>query len=190
MTDLDALLPMIVAGDADAFGRWVACAERELRVALRSFAAVADCEAVLQESLLRVWQVAPRFEPDGRPNALLRFAVRVSRNLALGEARRFRKADLDEDALERAHDASVETHSEAPDPLLRQAIAACREELPEKPLQAITARISAAGCEPDEVLAERLGMRANTFLQNVTRARRLLADCLERQHIDLGVEWR
>ncbi len=31
---------------------------------------------------------------------------------------------------------------------------------------------------PDRSLAEALGMRLNTFLQNVARARRLLADCL------------
>jgi RNA polymerase sigma factor (sigma-70 family) len=190
MADLDVYLSPIVAGDADAFGRWVAGAEQELRASLRSFAAVADCEAVLQESLLRVWQVAPRFEPDGRPNALLRFAVRVARNLALGEARRFRTANLDDDALERAQYEVLGAVSEGPDPLLRQAIAACREELPEKPAQALDARLGAGGGEPDETLAERLGMRTNTFLQNVTRARKLLADCLARQHIDLGVEWR
>ncbi|MFO0646061.1 MAG: hypothetical protein U0326_07475 [Polyangiales bacterium] len=190
MADLDAHLPLIVAGDADAFGRWIAGAEQELRVSLRSFATVADCEAVLQESLLRVWQVAPRFEPDGRPNALLRFAVRVARNLALGEARRFGKADLDDDALERAQNESVETRVGEPDPLLRQAILACREELPAKPALALAERLAAGGGDADETIAERLGMRTNTFLQNVTRARKLLADCLARQNIDLGVEWR
>ncbi len=190
MADLDAHLPLIVVGDADAFGRWVAGVEQELRRSLRPFAAVADCEAVLQESLLRVWQVAPRFEPDGRPNALLRFAVRIARNLALGEARRFRKAALDDDALERAQNESAEPSPEGPDPLLRQAIAACREELPDKPALALDARLGAEGAIADEALAERLGMRTNTFLQNVTRARKLLADCLARQGVDLAVEWR
>ena len=38
--------------------------------------------------------------------------------------------------------------------------------------------------------AERLGMRLNTFLQNFTRARKLLADCLERQGVALATEWR
>jgi RNA polymerase sigma-70 factor (ECF subfamily) len=39
-------------------------------------------------------------------------------------------------------------------------------------------------------LAERLGMRLNTFLQNVTRARKLLVECLERRHVDLTLELR
>ena len=45
---------------------------------LRSFVTEVDVEAVLQESLLRVWHASPRFVPDGQPNALLRFAVRIA----------------------------------------------------------------------------------------------------------------
>ena len=42
--------------------------------------------------------------------------------------------------------------------------------------------------DPDRSLAERVGMKLNTFLQNVTRARRLLADCLRRRGVDLDLE--
>jgi RNA polymerase sigma-70 factor (ECF subfamily) len=101
MADLDHHLPAIAAGDDQAYARWLAGAEPELRAALRTFAATADTEAVLQEALLRVWQVAPRFTPDGRPNALLRFAVRAARNLALDEVRRNgRSTSLEAGALE------------------------------------------------------------------------------------------
>ena len=31
-------------------------------------------------------------------------------------------------------------------------------------------------------------MRLNTFLQNFTRARKLLAECLEKNHVDLDAE--
>src|SRR3954452_20513699 len=86
--DLDEHLAAIQAGDADAFERWVAAAEATVRLALRSFAARVDTEAVLQETLLRIWQVAPRFVPDGRPNALVRLAVRTARNLAISDVRR------------------------------------------------------------------------------------------------------
>ena len=74
------------------------------------------------------------------------------------------------------------------DPFLRQAIEDCRRELPGKPGQALAARLEAGGAEPDEALAARLSMRVNTFLQNFTRARRLLADCLRRHGIDLDAE--
>jgi RNA polymerase sigma-70 factor (ECF subfamily) len=175
--DLDVHAAAIAAGDADAFGRFLAGAERPLRASLAGFAASVDTEAVLQEALLRVWQIAPRFVADGRENGLLRLAARVARNLALDGARRARALPL-----EFADEPQLEPSP--PDPLLRAAIARCRDALPGKPGLALTARLDSAGADPDPVLAARLGMQPNTFLQNFTRARRLLADCLRKAGID------
>lgn len=192
--DLDQHLAAIVAGDADAFGRWVAGAEPRLRESLRSFAAQVDTEAVLQEALLRVWQLAPRHAPDGRPESLLRFAVRLARNLAIDELRRARLEPTDDAGLERALAAAAspagpdDGATGAPDPFLRRALIECRDQLRGKPAEAFAVRLAAGGCEPDELLAERLGMRLNTFLQNFTRARKMLAECLERRHVDLDAE--
>ena len=182
MIDLDAHLSAIAAGDPDAFGRWVAGAEPSLRAGLRSLAARIDGEAVLQEALLRIWQVAPRCVPDGRPNVLLRLGARVARNLALDELRRLRTLTTDDiDA------AVVEPLApRAPDPLLRHAIEVCRGKLPKQPRAALAARVEAAGGDPDERLAERLHMKLNTFLQNVGRARKLVAECLARH----GIDWK
>jgi hypothetical protein len=47
---------------------------------------------------------------------------------------------------------------------------------------------AASGAEPDTHLAERVGMRPNTFLQNIARARRFLADCLRKRGIDVAME--
>jgi RNA polymerase sigma-70 factor (ECF subfamily) len=189
--DLDAHLPSIVAGDADAFGRWLAGAERPVRESLRSFATVIDAEAVLQEALLRVWQVAPRFVPDGRPNALLRLGVRIARNLAVSEVRRRRAVPAELEDLEAAlaeHERSVTRPVTPPDPMLRDAIHMCREALPERPRQALDARLASGGGSGDGDLAESLGMRLNTFLQNFTRARQMLAECLRRRGVILDVE--
>jgi RNA polymerase sigma-70 factor (ECF subfamily) len=185
--DLDAELSSIIAGDADAFGRWLAGAERPVRESLRSFAAVVDVEAVLQEAMLRVWQVAPRFAPDGRPNGLLRLGVRIARNLAISEVRRRRAVPAEPGDVEAAHAASEPSPS-PPDPMLRAAIRGCRDQLPAKPRQALDARLAGAGGAGDPDLAESLGMRLNTFLQNVTRARQLLAECLRRRGVILDVE--
>ena len=81
--DLDEHLDEICEGNKLAFAAWLGGAEDTVRATLRSFARVIYVEAVLQESLLRVWQVAPRFDPDGRPNGLLRLAIRIARNLAI-----------------------------------------------------------------------------------------------------------
>lgn len=185
--DLDVHLAAIVDGDADAFGGWLAGAEPIVRDSLRPLAAVVDAEAVLQEALLRVWQVAPRLVPDGRPNALLRLAIRIARNLAVSELRRTRAAATDPGDLEQVLAATAAPVA-APDPLLREAISACRDKLPGKPREALDARLADAGARDDDELAASLGMRLNTFLQNITRARRLLADCLRRRGVAIDEE--
>ena len=186
--DLDLHLFVIVLGDAAAFGRWLAGAEPRLRDSLRPFAARVDVEAVLQEVLLRVWQAAPRHVPDGSPNSLFRLAVRIARNLAVDEVRRARKAPVPDEDIEAAAGEAGTASFAGPDPFLRRAIEECRDQLPAKPEEVLTCRIQNAGGEPDQTLAERLGMRLNTFLQNFTRARKLLAECLEKKHVDIESE--
>lgn len=181
MTDLDVHLPAIAAGDADAFSRWLAGAEPALRQRLRPFAARVDVEAVLQEALLRTWQVAPRVVPDGRPDALLRFAARVARNLAVDHARRARVEPVD--PAELVDDEAVAPIE--PDPHLRAAIVACHEALPPQARRVLDARIEARGGLPDRDLASMLRMSVNTFLRNVGRARQLLRDCLAGRGVTL-----
>jgi len=156
-----------------------------MRDSLRSFASVLDVESVLQEALLRVWQVAPRFVADGRPNGLLRLGIRIARNLAVSELRRTKSRPVPEEDLERALAQAevVDSGRGGPDPLLREVLAKCHERLPEKPRQVITIRLSSEGGRSDDELASLVGMRANTFLQNFTRARRMLADCLKKHGI-------
>ncbi len=185
--DLDVHLPAISARDTRAFGRWMAAAEGPMRESLRSFATVVDVEAVLQEALLRVWQVAPRFVPDGRANGLLRLGVRMARNLAVSEVRRTRARPATDEDLERALDEGTAS-PEAPDPMLRRVLAECREALPEQPRRALDARLDGAGGTEDLDLAEALGMRLNTFLQNFTRARRFLAECLKKRGVAVDQE--
>lgn len=186
--DLDTHLPAILARDSHAFGRWMAGAEGPLRGGLRSFAAVVDVEAVLQEALLRVWQVAPRFVPDGRANGLLRLATRIARNLAISEVRRTRSRPVDDEEIERVvGDALVgDVEGEAPDPLLRKVIAGCYERLSGKPREALAARLDARS--DDTELAAALGMRLNTFHQNFGRARKLLAECLKKHGVTVDEE--
>ena len=176
MTDLDFLWPAIARADATAFARFLAHAELPLRRSLAAFARGVDVEAVLQEALLRVWQVAPRYEPDGRPNSLLRLSVRIARNLALDEVKRTRRAPLVPGDVETA--GYLEATG---DPLLREVVAGCLDELPPKPKEALRARLESGGGDADSLLSERCHMTLNTFLQNVTRARRLLAECLQKR---------
>ncbi|MEW5739289.1 MAG: sigma-70 family RNA polymerase sigma factor [Myxococcota bacterium] len=181
-------LQAIAAGDARTFGNWVAGAESSVRASLRPFAALVDTEAVVQEAFLRVWQVAPRFQPDGKPNALLRFTVRTARNAAISELRKAAPSKQQLDELEAALEAEVHVAPVTPDPLLRAAIAECRKKLPRQPGLALEQRLTSNGTEDDTTLAQRLGMSLNTFLQNFTRARKFLKDCLQRAGINLDAE--
>jgi RNA polymerase sigma-70 factor (ECF subfamily) len=187
--DLDGHVPAIIAGDLDAFGRWMAGAEPVLRASLRPFAVHVDAEAVVQEALLRTWQVIPRFTADGRSNGLLRLALRIARNLAIDEIRRTGMERVDVETLERAlEDAAERSEPALPDPLLRRVIAECRDRLPQQPARALAARLDGGGTRSDRQLAIQLGMRLNTFLQNVSRARRLLLACLEERGVSVKEE--
>jgi len=181
VTDLDELLPAIAAGDAEAFGRWLAAAEPGLRRSLRGFATQVDTEAVLQEGLLRVWQIAPRVTPDGKGNSLLRVAHRIVRNAALDEARRM--GNRMESAAEELDPEAI-TVAE-PDPWLRELIEACFEALPPTPKKLLGMRLEASGGVHDKVLARRAKKKLNTFLQAITRAKKLLARCLEGKGVSL-----
>lgn len=185
--DLDVYLPDIVARDASAFGAWMARAEGPIRESLRSFATAVDVEAVLQEALLRVWRVAPRFVPDGRQNGLLRLGVRIAKNLAISEVRRTRARPTEDAALEAAALEHEGPGPEAPDPLLRRVIAECHEALPDKPRQVLELRLRSSGTA-DDALARSLSMRLNTFLQNFGRARRMLAECLRKHGVAIDAE--
>ena len=184
MTDLDVHLDAIRAGDARAFGSWLAGAEPVLRLRLRSFAKSVDVEAVLQESLLRTWQVAPKVKQDGKANALLRIASRICRNHAIDVMRRERVAVLEPEVLEAFTPVTEPIH---PDPALRKHLAECRDQLPKRPGAALQARLGTAGARSDRDLALSLDMKLNTFLKNVGRARALLLECLGRSGITL--EW-
>jgi DNA-directed RNA polymerase specialized sigma24 family protein len=183
MPDLDQHLADIQAGDTRAFARWMAACEAPVRMSLRGFATAVDTEALVQETLLRVWQLAPRFVPDGRPNGLLRLAARIAHNLAVSETRRLRTGPLPPGGGE-----ELVAPAFSGDPLLRKVIEGCRDQLPDRPAQALAARLSSGGQAPDQALAAALAMRLNTFLQNITRARRLLAECLKRHGVDLDLE--
>ena len=184
-TDLDRAFTAVREGDARAFAIWLGHTEMPLRASLRSFARTLDVEAVLQEGLLRMWMLAPTLDLSGR-NASLRYALRLLRNLALDEARRLRRlTPLDMEALERMPEASV-LPDPGPDPGLRRAVLSCLEQLSGRPRAALDARLADAGRSSDRALATALRMTVNTFLQNVVRARRLMAQCLERAGISLA----
>ncbi len=171
-------------GYTEAFAEWMGMVEIPLRRSLRRFAREVDVEVVVQETLLRMWIVAC---DNGRAlegeNASIKFAFRVARNVAFEEIRRNRRdIHLDPEDFDRLPEGVIDP--DLPDPALRRVIAGCLERLPKQPRNAMGARIR-NGELPDRELAGSLRMKLNTFLQNIVRARRLMAACLEKQGVHL-----
>jgi RNA polymerase sigma-70 factor (ECF subfamily) len=185
--DRDALLPAIASGDVQAFAVWLGHAEPRVRLSLAKFARAIDGEAIVQEALLRVWQVAPRVAVDARGDTLVRLAVQIAHNLAIDQVRRDRRlAQVERAELLQLAPSQID-EAPPPDPLLRTVIGTCIEQLPKKPAAALGARIDNAGHDADETLAARLGMQLNTFLKNFGRARALLLDCLRSKGVSLSL---
>ena len=177
MSALDDLFRRSQSGDREAFAGWVRRVEPAVRRSLRRFARSVDAESVVQETLLRMWVLAATLPLQG-DDASLRYAFSIARNLAVREARRWSRSD----PIEGEEDARAEIPvppEPVTDPGLRALILACLRRLPLKPGRALAARLGGAGETSDPVLAERVGMTRNTFLQNIVRARRHLASCLE-----------
>lgn len=176
MTEVDRLWLLACGGDREAFGDWVGRVEHPIRRRLGPYARAVDTESVMQETLLRMWLYAQEpSAPLTGENASLRFALGMARNVARNMARWHGREVLlpPEDLPE--HDPEPEP---APDPFLRRAIRECFEKLARKPRQALSARMSEGHRRDDRELALALGMTANTFLQNIVRARRQLGECL------------
>jgi DNA-directed RNA polymerase specialized sigma24 family protein len=184
MTEIDLTYAETRAGNETSFAAWVRLVEMPLRMSLRRFAPLVDVEGIVQEALVRMWRLAPGLELSG-PDASLHYVRRLARNLAISEARRLgtlHRVDIKD--LEKEPEGILEPAT-PPDPRLRQAILTCIEQLPERPKEALTARIRLGGVRPDRDLAQGVNMQLNTFLQNIVRARKLVALCLEKAGVPL-----
>ena len=183
-SEIDLLFARVRMGDQRAFAEWMGRVERPIRMSLARFAQAVDVEAIVQETLLRMWVLATRHlrELEGE-NASLRFAIGLARNLARSEARRMGRMRFlpPEDLPEMpAEPAPVS------DPGLADAIRDCAGRLTAKLREVLHARVSLGALLHDREIAARLKMKLNTFLQNVVRARQQMRACLERKGAPLS----
>jgi DNA-directed RNA polymerase specialized sigma24 family protein len=178
VTELDALWRQVCFRDERAFGDWMGRVERPIRLALFPWARIVDAECIVQETLMRMWVRANDAEspPLEGENASLRFAIGVAKNLARNESRKRAREDVREPGD--VPELAVEPDP-APDPALRRAIRECMEKLASRPAEALRARLERGHVQADREIAAALRMGLNAFLQNITRARRQMAACLE-----------
>jgi DNA-directed RNA polymerase specialized sigma24 family protein len=172
----------IVRRDEDAFKRWLERIEITLRRSLRSFATVVDVEVVVQETAIRVWDLASTIVPDGRPAFLARWAATVARRKALNEVKRAqREVPLDESS-DRFDTQSVQAGA---DPFLRARIHSCHERLPTALRRVIDMILADGGQRPGRECAAESRISHDAFRQNLARGRRALVNCLKEHGIDI-----
>ena len=184
MTVIDQAFAGVCAGDEDAFAGWMGRVERPIRLSLRSYARAVDTEGVVQETLMRMWLFAQdRGAALTGEDASLRFAIGMARNLARNEARRLKREVL----LPPGDQPEVPVLPDpGPDPGLARAIADCLQQLVGRRLEALRARLQMAPFASDREISQSVGMTPNTFLQNVVRARKQMADCLQGRGVPLS----
>jgi DNA-directed RNA polymerase specialized sigma24 family protein len=184
VTEADQLFLGIRGGNRYAFAQWLSMVEAPLRRSLHRYARDLDTEVILQETLTRMWMIGARGKDLEGENASLLLAFGVMRNVRREEERRLRLAGQRDGGRPEDHPDAATYNPELPDAGLRRAIARCFEKLPGRPRKAMKARLK--GSTPDRDLAEGLGMKLNTFLQNIVRARKSLARCLEESGVRLA----
>ena len=164
---------------AEGFARWMSLVERPLRASLRRFARAVDVEVVMQETFLRMWvALNDRGRTFTGENATLRFALRVARIVALEEVRASRSERLVPlEELDPSREPEVPPQPVKDDGFLH-AIRDCIDRLSGAPKRALLARLHGGHTHGDRALASLVRMQLNTFLQNIVRARRAVAECL------------
>lgn len=175
-----AELHAIVQRDLDAFSRWFARCEIPLKVSLRSFKPFVDAEAVVQDTVIKVWEDPSRIRPDGRPGFLLRWARTVALNAARNAARRQGRHAAMPEGDHVAGDVQPMS-----DVFLRTRVQQCFERLPAPQRQAFRARVADGGSRTDRELAASIEMSFDAFRQTLTRGRRALVACLRSFNIDV-----
>lgn len=184
MTELgdDALLVLYANGDPGAAAALATrLAPGLLRFASRLLLDRAEAEDVVQETMLRLWKMAPRWEPGAAKVST--WTYRVARNLCTDRLRKRRGVDL-EDIDEPADDApGVEAQLIQADRLA--ALDWGLSRLPERQRQAVILRHIEGLANPE--IGEILDISVEAVESLIARGKRALAGHLTDRKEELGL---
>ena len=174
----DELMARIVACDHAAM-RLAADrhAQTAWRIAYRMLGDHTEAEDVAQESLLKLWNHADRWQAGGP--GIGAWLSKVATNQCLDRLRR-KRFKSDEEVTERADEAPLaDAQMQADEVLL--AVKHCIEALPERQRAAVI--LTYYEETPNQPAAEILEMQLKAFESLLFRARRSLRDCVERKGV-------
>jgi RNA polymerase sigma factor (sigma-70 family) len=170
----DALMARLGLRDSDAL-RLLADRHAEIpwRIAYRMLADPTEAEDVAQETMLRLWQHADRWQPGGAGVAA--WLTRVATNACLDRIRR-RRFVSDDAVPERADDGLLADEM-IEDDEVRTAVADCIEALPDRQRAAVI--LTYYEEQQNKMAADILAMQVKAFESLLFRARASLRDCVE-----------
>ncbi|MBK6707161.1 MAG: sigma-70 family RNA polymerase sigma factor [Sphingomonadales bacterium] len=170
----DALMARVAARDSDAL-RLLADRNADIpwRIAYRMLADATEAEDVAQETLLRLWQFAGRWQAGGPGVAA--WLTRVATNACVDRIRRRRF--VGEDAIPEPADESPLADEAIEADEIRNAVATCIEALPDRQRAAIV--LTYYEERQNKMAADILAMQIKAFESLLFRARTSLRDCVE-----------
>lgn len=179
----DALLSRYATGDALAARLLVdRLSPRVFRLAQRLLQDQAEAEDVTQEALLRLWKIAPKWEPGvAQPSTWLH---RVTVNLATDRLRRRRGVGLD--TIDEPDDPSPGAVETMIDDDRKRALDEALALLPERQRVAVVLRHLEEMTNPDIGATMGLGVEAVESL--TARGKRRLAQLLAGRRDELGYD--
>lgn len=179
----DDLLAMTAKGDSGAAQILVdRLSPRVFRLSRRLLQDQAEAEDVTQEAMLRLWQIAPKWEAGGaQPSTWLH---RVTVNLATDRLRRRRGVALD--SIEEPDDPTPGAVEAMIDTDRRRALDEALALLPDRQRVAVVLRHLEGLTNPD--IAATMGIGVEAVESLTARGKRKLADLLSGRRDELGFD--
>lgn len=183
--DEAALLAAFAAGDPMAAARLTeTLTPRAYRLALRMTGVAAEAEDITQEAMMRLWRIAPRWEPGSA--RVSTWLYQVVANLCIDHKRRRRGRD---GALEQAPEPVDEAPSVASRLQSRQRADALQQALamlPER--QRLATVLRHLQDMPNPQIAEIMNISVEAVESLTARGKRGLAQALAGRKAELGYE--
>lgn len=160
---------------------------RLFRQAYRVLGSRAEAEDVAQDTLLRLWRMAPRWDADGSAS-VAGWCHAVARNLCIDRMRRSggARATASLDEIEAPADPAPGAEAQMQSAARMRALEAALRALPARQRQAVVLRHIEGMGNPD--IAEALGVSVEAAESLIARGKRALASALAGRRDALGFD--
>ncbi|KAE9630188.1 RNA polymerase sigma factor [Parasedimentitalea maritima] len=179
----DALLVLYANGDGRAAQELTSrLAPRCLGVAMRVLGNRAEAEDVTQEAMMRLWRMAPNWQPGQAQ--LSTWLYRVVMNLCIDLKRRQRGGYVDLDTVPEPEDTARSAAEQIQDGARHDALQAALMQLPERQRQAVVLRHIEELANPE--IAGIMDISVEAVESLTARGKRALAAVLANKRQELG----